>query len=1239
MSQYAKWPAINATAIWGGITGTLSNQADLQAALNAKQNSLGYTPVPDTRTVNGHALSADVTVTAADVGLGNVTNVAQIPLSYLSIDGTLSANSDSLVPSQKAVKTYADSLALGLIWQQPVADPCLADDSLSAPPVGTHSTVFILSAAGSGAWTGFVAGTAVQFFGGIWVNVLGRPVQVGDRFGVTMEDGSGSEGGGLVGKHNYIAQITNATPGAITYAFTAPTNNMAFTVLASSNSDHAGKGYTYSASLVTWVNFSGSVNITAGVALSFSGNTLNVRKDTTTITVNGSNQLTLASGAAVTSLGFTPAHSGANSDITSITGLSTPLAGTQGGTGASSASNSQVLCGPLYPTVGSAAPSFKQLSTGDILPANVSNSPNITQLEEQLNHALSSGATDGALITDNGNGTVNISSSTTYVRTASAVSSLTRSSQVATITTTLPHDYNPGDYIHVKGADQAQYNGYFYAITASGSTITYAVTDSPATPATGTIIVSDDAATLNLTVIPSITNLTMVDHSTNYIYADWNFGSPTYGTSTNIDNMHGLSRARIWTVQREGTTLWIADNRATNVDTANKSDILHHAVDGFAHAELGTVLTASGTRNIAVSAGSFFYGLNQLNNPAMDTSTGDTFTYASTANGGTSWTYTTGQTQIDNAQYDALGSGLTSLTAGNYGVHWVYLMHNSVTPCTLMVLYGQGDYTKSQAFTAQEPTIKPQIITNGGSLIGRIVVQQGASAFTSVYCIFTPIFPNTSPDLNSLSDVLTTSPTLGNILAWNGTKWVNSVSANASAGAGVVFYKTTPVITATGTGNTIQIGTLSNTPVTTAEQTTAGSTTVGVTTAFAARVYDQTLGRTSIPAGLWAFSIWASINSGSGTSILTEQVYQVTPALTGTITVTGTGTTRTVTASAGTPFATSLIDASATNTVASYLQTPSGLYQISARTTDTVVTIITPSGYVNDTATTFSVFKKLFGVSAADFVGTGTQLLSIPITTQPAFTVAATDKIGTIEFLFSSSGTRNITVYYNGTTHNSNFQAPITVLHDQLPGVQGGTAGEEYHLTAAEYTGSGTGVFARVNSPVFTTPNIGNATGNVSGTASNLSGTPALPNGTTATTQSAADNSTKLATTAYADRMLPLAGGTMTGTLVIKATTNTNTADTDGTTITFDLSASDLHSVTLGGNRTLALSNAATGKIFYLRLQQDGTGSRTVTWFTTIKWAGGAAPTLTTSINKADAFVFVCTGTNTYDGFIVGQNI
>lgn len=99
-----------------------------------------------------------------------------------------------------------------------------------------------------------------------------------------------------------------------------------------------------------------------------------------------------------------------------------------------------------------------------------------------------------------------------------------------------------------------------------------------------------------------------------------------------------------------------------------------------------------------------------------------------------------------------------------------------------------------------------------------------------------------------------------------------------------------------------------------------------------------------------------------------------------------------------------------------------------------------------------------------------------------------------------------------------------------------------------------------------------------------------------------------------------------------------NTA-TDGTTITFDLSLSNIHTVTLGGNRTLAVSNESVGQVFIIRLKQDATGSRTVTWWSGINWAGGSAPTLTTTANKTDVFGFIVTASGTYDGFVVGQNI
>jgi hypothetical protein len=96
----------------------------------------------------------------------------------------------------------------------------------------------------------------------------------------------------------------------------------------------------------------------------------------------------------------------------------------------------------------------------------------------------------------------------------------------------------------------------------------------------------------------------------------------------------------------------------------------------------------------------------------------------------------------------------------------------------------------------------------------------------------------------------------------------------------------------------------------------------------------------------------------------------------------------------------------------------------------------------------------------------------------------------------------------------------------------------------------------------------------------------------------------------------------------------------DGATVTFDLSAGNKQVVTLGGNRTLALSNVLSGHTFILKLIQDGTGSRTVTWFSTVNWrgTGGSAPTLSTAVSAVDVLGFIQTAANTYDGFIVSQS-
>jgi len=98
-------------------------------------------------------------------------------------------------------------------------------------------------------------------------------------------------------------------------------------------------------------------------------------------------------------------------------------------------------------------------------------------------------------------------------------------------------------------------------------------------------------------------------------------------------------------------------------------------------------------------------------------------------------------------------------------------------------------------------------------------------------------------------------------------------------------------------------------------------------------------------------------------------------------------------------------------------------------------------------------------------------------------------------------------------------------------------------------------------------------------------------------------------------------------------------AATVGGTTTLDLSTSNCFIVTLGGNTTIALSNATVGQHFWIKYVQDATWSRIVTQFTTIKWAGGTAPTLTTTANKYDWMGHTCTSAGNYDGVIIWNNI
>ena len=94
--------------------------------------------------------------------------------------------------------------------------------------------------------------------------------------------------------------------------------------------------------------------------------------------------------------------------------------------------------------------------------------------------------------------------------------------------------------------------------------------------------------------------------------------------------------------------------------------------------------------------------------------------------------------------------------------------------------------------------------------------------------------------------------------------------------------------------------------------------------------------------------------------------------------------------------------------------------------------------------------------------------------------------------------------------------------------------------------------------------------------------------------------------------------------------------------VSLNLQLGDNFSHDLTENTTISFANpAASGKVSTATLRIiQGSTARTITWHSSIKWAGDEAPTLSTGDDDVDVFVFytVDAGT-TYYGFTAGQDM
>tara|TARA_R100000654_G_scaffold12062_1_gene26232 strand:- start:429 stop:1358 length:930 start_codon:yes stop_codon:yes gene_type:complete len=95
---------------------------------------------------------------------------------------------------------------------------------------------------------------------------------------------------------------------------------------------------------------------------------------------------------------------------------------------------------------------------------------------------------------------------------------------------------------------------------------------------------------------------------------------------------------------------------------------------------------------------------------------------------------------------------------------------------------------------------------------------------------------------------------------------------------------------------------------------------------------------------------------------------------------------------------------------------------------------------------------------------------------------------------------------------------------------------------------------------------------------------------------------------------------------------------TDAASVATDLNTGNVFYVTLGGNRTLAAPTETTtniGAVGQIFIQQDGTGSRTLSYNTVFQFPGASVPVLSTAANAVDTLFYAVRTTTKVDAILV----
>ncbi|MCK5603829.1 hypothetical protein KAR91_18215 [Candidatus Pacearchaeota archaeon] len=247
------------------------------------------------------------------------------------------------------------------------------------------------------------------------------------------------------------------------------------------------------------------------------------------------------------------------------------------------------------------------------------------------------------------------------------------------------------------------------------------------------------------------TPINLTDDATNYVYFDYNAGSPQFAVSTSETTADEYTKIPAYVIHRAGNVLTYIDARKNNIDGKVCTNAKFRGLTKFLHEEGGSVLGEPSDLAVSLTEGYFRYRSACGPHVTFDTSiagTDNANVFAHYRRNGSGWTTTTDQKLIDTALWDNNQASPTVLGNNRYGVSWIFVINN--TPSSLAVVMGQEEYLNlAAARIATIPSSLPSIITGLGALVGYVIYEKNATSFDAAQNAFTQTFSTSTPTVHN----------------------------------------------------------------------------------------------------------------------------------------------------------------------------------------------------------------------------------------------------------------------------------------------------------------------------------------------------------------------------------------------------------------------------------------------------------------------------------------------------------